>query len=162
MAQSHIAELESHSEGIKSLHLTLMSEKVYKVFGVTSNILGEPGDEIILWHRDRCGKSEQAHDILKNDFGGSHVPSYLFGVNAAWWNIAVLAMNVNNMLKKFFLPDGFQNCRMKMMRNIFYTLTGKIVHHARRITMKIYSQDIGAQLLMYALSRLDRVLQCVT
>jgi hypothetical protein len=155
MTQAHIDELESQCKNIKDLHLTLMSEKVYKVFGVASNIQDESGDEIILWARGRCGKSEQAHDILKNDFGGGHVPSYLFGVNAAWWNMAVLAMNVNNMLKMFFLPDGFQNCRMKMLRNIFYTLTGKIVHHARKITLKIYSLDAGSQVLMHALSRLE-------
>jgi hypothetical protein len=157
MTQSQIDELESHCEGIKKLHLTTMAGKTYKVFGVASNILEKPGDEIILWHRERCGKSEQAHDILKNDFGGGHVPSYLFGVNAAWWNIAVLAMNVNSMLKQFFLPAGFQKCRMKKLRNIFYTLTGKIVYHARKITLKIYSLDAGAQLLMHALSMLDRL-----
>jgi hypothetical protein len=162
MTQSHIEELESQGKGVKKLHLTLMSKKAYKVFGLASNMLGLPGDEIIFWHRGRCGKSEQAHDILKNDFGGGHVPSYMFGVNAAWWNIAVLAMNRKNMLKRFFLPDGFENCRMKALRNIFYTLTGKIVHHARRITLKIYSMDSGAKLLMYALSHLARLLPCAT
>ncbi|GHV32282.1 hypothetical protein FACS1894167_15220 [Synergistales bacterium] len=70
------------SEGIKSLHLTTMSGKIYKVFGIASNITDKPGDEIILRHHGRSGKSEQAHGILKNDFGGSHVPSHLFGVNA--------------------------------------------------------------------------------
>jgi hypothetical protein len=162
MTQPQIDELESHCEGIKKLHLTMMSEKTYKVFGIASNILDKRGDEIILWQRERCGKSEQAHDILKNDFGGSHVPSYLFGVNAAWWNIAVLAMNVNSMLKIFFLPSGYEKCRMKTLRNIFYTLTGKIVRHARKITLKIFSMDAGAQLLMYALSRLDKLLPCGT
>ena len=90
MAESHIEELESCNAEMKKLHLTLMCGKAYKVFGVASNILDKPGDGIITWHRGRCGKSEQAHDILKNNFGGSHVPSHLFGVNAAWWNIAVL------------------------------------------------------------------------
>jgi hypothetical protein len=162
ISQSHIDELESQSEGIKKLHLTQMSGKVYKVFGVASNILDQPGDEVIFWHRGRCGKSEQAHDILKNDFGGSHVPSHLFGVNAAWWNIAVLAMNVNSILKRYFLPSGFENCRMKTMREVFYTLVGKIVRHARSIKLKIWSCDSGAKLLMYALSKLDRLLPCST
>jgi hypothetical protein len=162
ISQSHIDELESQSVGIKKLHLTLMSEKVYKVFGVASNILDQAGDEIIFWHRGRCGKSEQAHDILKNDFGGSHVPSHLFGVNAAWWNIAVLAMNVNSILKRYFLPSGFENCRMKTMREVFYTLTGKVIRHARSIKLKIWSQDSGAKLLMYALSKLDSLLPCST
>jgi hypothetical protein len=31
-------------------------------------------DEIITRRRGRRGKSEQPHDVLKNDFGGSHVP----------------------------------------------------------------------------------------
>jgi hypothetical protein len=125
MARSHIEELESKSEGIKKLHLTLMDGKIYKVFGVASNILDKPGDEIITRRRGRCGKSEQAHDVLKNDFGGSHVPSRLFGVNTAWWNIAVLAMNVTGMLKMFFLPEILRDCRMKKLRNVFFTLAAK-------------------------------------
>jgi hypothetical protein len=162
MDESHIEELETGNAGLKKLHLTLMSGKIYKVFGLASNIMKQSGDEIIFWHRERSGKSEQAHDILKNDFGGSHVPSYLFGVNAAWWNISVLAMNVNNMLKKYFLPAGYENIRMKTLRNIFYTLAGKVVRHARHISLKIHSLDVGAKLLMYALRKLDRCMPCPT
>jgi hypothetical protein len=162
MAESHIEELESCNAEMKKLHLTVMDGKIYKVFGLASNILDKPGDEIITWHRGRCGKSGQAHDILKNDFGGSHVPSHLFGVNAAWWNIAVLAMNVSNMLKMFFLPEGFKDCRMKKLRHVFFTLAGKVVTHARRTVLRIWSGDTGSRLLMYALSALGRLMPCRT
>jgi hypothetical protein len=162
MDEPHIKELESGNDSMKRLHLTLMSGKIYKVFGLASNITDKAGDEIILWHRGRCGKSEQAHDILKNDFGGGHVPSHLFGVNAAWWNISVLAMNVSSLLKTYFLPEGYENVRMKTLRNIFYTLAGKVVRHARRISLKIHSLDAGAELLMYALRKLDELLPCPT
>jgi hypothetical protein len=162
MDKSHIEELESGHEAMKKLHLTLMSGKIYKVFGLASNILNKAGDEIIFWHRERSGKSEQAHDILKNDFGGGHVPSHLFGVNAAWWNISVLAMNVNVIMKRYFLPEGYENVRMKALRNIFYTLAGKVVRHARNISLKIYSLDIGAKLLIYALRKLDECLPSPT
>jgi hypothetical protein len=162
MGESHIEELETGKEGLKKLHLTLMSGKIYKVFGLASNIMDKSGDEIIFWHRGRSGKSEQAHDILKNDFGGAHVPSHLFGVNAAWWNISVLAMNVNSILKSYFLPVGYENVRMKTLRNIFYTLAGKVVRHARYISLKIHSLDVGAKLLMYALRKLDRCMPCPT
>jgi hypothetical protein len=160
--ESHIEELESHNAAMKKLHLTVMDGEIYKIFGVASNILDKPGDEIIAWHRGRCGKSEQAHDILKNDFGGSHVPSHLFGVNAAWWNIAILAMNISNMLKMFFLPEGFKDCRMKKLRHVFFTLAGKVVRHARRLALRIWSGDAGSRLLMYALSALDRAMPCKT
>jgi hypothetical protein len=162
MDESHIGELETWKEGLKKLHLTLMSGKIYKVFGLASNIMNKSGDEVIFWHRGRSGKSEQAHDILKNDFGGAHVPSRLFGVNAAWWNISVLAMNVNNILKRYFLPQGYENVRMKTLRNIFYALAGKVARHARHISLKIHSLDVGAKLLMYALRKLDRCMPCPT
>jgi len=162
ITDDEITELESKCEGLKKLHLTPMSGKIYKLFGVASNIMDKSGYEIIHWHRARCGKSEQAHDILKNEFGGSHVPSHLFGVNAAWWNIAVLTMNVCNVIKRYFLPLGYELYRMKTLRYVFFTLVGKVITHARRKILKIYSGDAGANLLMYALNKLEGAMPCVT
>ena len=162
ITDDEITELESKYEELNKLHLTPMSGKIYKLFGVASNIMGQSGYEIIHWHRARCGKSEHAHDVLKNDLGGSHVPSHLFGVNAAWWNITVLAMNVINIMKRFFLPRGYETNRMKTLRYVFFTLVGKVVTHARRKILKIYSGDAGADLLMYALNKLEGAMPCVT
>ena len=160
--EDHISELETAFPELKGLHVTLMSGKPYKLFGIASNIMSTPGDEIILWHRERCGKSEQVHDILKNEFGGGHVPSYHFGVNAVWWNIAVLSMNVINVMKRFFLPRGYESCRMKTLRYIFCTIVGKVVTHARRKILRLYSCDAGTGLLMYAINKLDLLMPCVT
>ena len=162
LSEEHIKELETACPKLKELHLTLMSGSAYKLFGVASNIMDQPGNKILHWHRERCGKSEQAHDILKNEFGGSHVPSYYFGVNAGWWNIAVLAMNVINVMKRFFLPRGYESYRMKTLRYLFFTLVGKVVTHARRKILKIYSGDVGANLLIYAQNKLDALMPCVT
>jgi hypothetical protein len=71
-------------------------------------------------------------------------------------------MNVNSMTKRYFLPRGYESLRMKSLRNIFYTLVGKVVNHARNISLKIYSLDVGAKLLMYALKKLDECLPCLT
>ena len=38
-----------------------------------------------------CGKGEEVHRVLKEDLAGGRLPSGQFGVNAAWWAIAVLA-----------------------------------------------------------------------
>ena len=120
---------------------------------------------LISYHDEvspRCGKSEHAHDVLKNNFGGSHIPSHLFGVNAAWWNIAVLAMNVCNVMKRFFLPRGYELHRMKTLRYKFFTLVGKVVTHARLKILKIYSGDAGVNLLTYALNELEGAVPCLT
>jgi len=162
MTQELLDELSQSNENMKSLHLTEMSGTAYKVFGVASNILDKPGDEIILWSRKRCGKSEQAHDVLKNELAGSHVPSHLFGVNAAWWNIGVLAMNVNNVIKRNFLPREYAEARMEKLRYAFYTLVGKMLRHARQRVLRIWSGDKASELLMYAIERLDRLLPAKT
>jgi len=57
-------------------------ERRYKLFGLVTN-RDIPGDELIWWHRKRCGKGEEMHKIMKDDLAGDHLPSARFGANAA-------------------------------------------------------------------------------
>ena len=50
----------------------------YKLFGLVTNRT-LPGDEVIRWQRERCGKSEEAHAVMKDDLAGGRLPSGLFG-----------------------------------------------------------------------------------
>ena len=50
----------------------------YKVFGVVTN-RSIASDELIWWSRQRCGKGEQVHSVLKSDLAGGRLPSGLFG-----------------------------------------------------------------------------------
>jgi hypothetical protein len=54
-------------------------------------------------HRERCGMSEEAHSVLKEDLAGGQMPSNLFGANAAWWTISILAHNLNVLMKRLIL-----------------------------------------------------------
>jgi hypothetical protein len=54
----------------------------YKLFGVITN-RKDAADQVIWWLRARCGKSEEAHSILKSDLAGGQMPSQRFGANAA-------------------------------------------------------------------------------
>ena len=60
----------------------------------------DPGDRIIWWLRERCGKSEEVHAVMKNDLAGGVLPSALFGANAAWWTIMLIALNLNVTMKR--------------------------------------------------------------
>ena len=71
----------------------------YKLFGLVTNRT-LPGDEVIRGQRERCGKSEEAHAVMKHDLAGGRLPSGLFGANAAWWAIMILAHNLNAMMKR--------------------------------------------------------------
>ena len=107
----------------------------YKLFGVVTNRT-LPGDALIRWQRERCGKSEEAHAAMKDDLAGGRLPSGLFGANAAWWAIMVLAHNLNAMMKRQVLGGDWGARRMKAMRFHLIALPGRVVHHARRLTAR--------------------------
>lgn len=48
---------------------TFGTKGAYKLFGVVTN-KKDPGDQVIWWLRERCGKSEEVHSVLKSDLAG--------------------------------------------------------------------------------------------
>jgi hypothetical protein len=90
---------------------------------------------LILRHRLRCGKREQAHDILKNDFGVNHVPSYLFGVNATRRNITALTMNVSSILR---------------LNTFCFLMTVKVCYKAKNIRSELFGLIFRGLLLVFS------------
>jgi hypothetical protein len=105
---------------------------LYKLFGVVTNRRG-PGDGVIWWLRERCGKSEEVHSALKSDLAGGQMPSGLFGANAAWWALAILAFN----LKRLALGNVWAVTRMKALRYHLIGLPGLVVSHARKLIIRL-------------------------
>ena len=108
----------------------------YKLFGLVTNRT-LPGDDVIRWQRERCGKSEEAHAVMKDDLAGGRLPSGLFGANAAWWAIMVLALNLNALMKHRVLGGDWAARRMKAMRFHLIALPGRVVRHARRLIVRL-------------------------
>jgi len=75
---------------------------IHKLFGVVTN-RKDPGDQVIWWLRERCGKSEEVHSVMKSDLAGGQLPSGLFGANSAWWALMILALNLNAAMKRLVL-----------------------------------------------------------
>lgn len=118
----------------------LMNKQHYKLYAMATN-RKDPGDVVIRWHRERCGKSEQAHDTMKNELAGSQLPSNKFGVNAAWWLIMVISMNLNSAMKRLVLAPAlgkqWAKTRLKAIRYQIINLPGRVVNHARELWIKI-------------------------
>ena len=108
----------------------------YKLFGLVTNRT-LPGDDLIRWQRERCGKSEEPHAVMKDDLAGGRLPSGLFGANAAWWAITALAHNLNAMMKSLVLGGDWAARRMKAMRFHLIALPGRVVRHARRLIVRL-------------------------
>ena len=108
----------------------------YKVFGIVTN-RDIPGDELIWWYRERCGKSEEAHSVMKEDLAGGRLPSGYFGVNAAWWHIMILALNLNSAMKRLVLGETWVGKRMKAIRFWLIKLPGRVLKRARMLRVRL-------------------------
>jgi len=108
----------------------------FKLFGVVTN-RDLPGEELIAWLRERCGKSEEAHAVMKDDLAGGRMPSWKFGANAAWWQMMLLSLNLNAIMKRHALGSSWAERRMKAVRFGIIRIAGWVVLHARRLEIRI-------------------------
>jgi hypothetical protein len=108
----------------------------YKLTAIITN-RDIPGDDLIKWYRQRCGKSEEAHSIMKEDLAGGKLLSGLFGANAAWWQIMILAFNLNSAMKRLVLGGSWVTRRLKAIRFRLINLPGRVVKHAGNLIIRL-------------------------
>ena len=125
----------------------------YQLFSLVTNRDWE-GDALIQWHRERCGKSEEAHSVMKEDFSGGKLPSGDFGENAAWWWIMILAMNFNTIMKRLVWGGSWVSRRMKAIRFSFINIPGRIVERSRELTIRLVKGHPALELYREARRRI--------
>ena len=108
------------------------------------------GEKLIHWYHKRCGKSEQAHAMMKDDLAGGKLPSADFGANAARWWVMILAFNLNAMMKKLALGEAWQPKRMKAVRFSLINLPGRIVKGSRRLIIRLTKNHPSLELMIEA------------
>ena len=123
--------------------------KRYKVFGIVTNMDWQ-GEELIHWYHQRCGKSEEAHSVMKEDLAGGKLPSNDFGENAAWWWMMILALNLNAIMKKLVLGKAWEPKRMKAIRYWLINLPGRVVSRSRSLIIRLTSTHPSLELLIKA------------
>ena len=123
--------------------------KRYKIFGIVTNMDWD-GEELIHWYHQRCGKSEEAHFVMKEDLAGGKLPSNDFGENAAWWWMMILALNLNAIMKKLVLGRAWKPKRMKAIRYWLINVPGRIVTRSRSLIIRLTSRHPSLELLIEA------------
>ncbi len=113
-----------------------LGECTYKLFGLVTNLTWD-GDKVVRWLNARCGKSEEVHAVQKDDLAGGTLPSGSFGENAAWWQLMVLAFNLNAIMKRVVLNQEWRTRRLKAVRFGLINLAGSFVMHANRTWLKV-------------------------
>ena len=132
--------LPGMTEGGQQPKLPFATEELagvtYRLSGMVTNQEGD-GAELIHWHHQRCGKSEEAHAILKTDLAGGRFPSGKFGANAAWWALVVLAYNLHIALRRLALPGSLTPKRMKALRFALIAVPGRVVARGRQLFVRL-------------------------
>ncbi len=131
-----------------------LGEQRYKLHGVVTNRLDLTGDAVVRWYRERCGKGEAVHKVLKEDLAGGVLPSGQFGANAAWWAITVLAHNLHVAAQRLLLGAGWWGKRLKAVRFALIGLPGRLVQHARSLWVRLSQGHPALALLVAARHRL--------
>ena len=113
---------------------------LYKCFAIITNRLDMAGEDLIHWHRERCGRSEQIHKTQKIDLACHNLPSKYFGVNAAWWAIMCIALNITAILENI-MGVSWRSVRLKSLRQLIINRPGNVTYHARQWIVKVSSRD---------------------
>ena len=75
--------------------------------------------------------------MMKEDLAGGKLPSGLFGANAAWWHIMILALNLNSAMKRLVLGKSWVSKRLKAIRFALINLPGRVLNHARSLIVRL-------------------------
>lgn len=108
-----------------------MNGQHYKLFAIATNRFELQGDELIAWHRQRCGHAEDLHKEQKIDLAGRYMPSKYFGINAAWWMIMVLSYDLEKIIQSL-LPSQWSHCHLNKLRRSIIAKPAKIISHSRQ------------------------------
>lgn len=106
-------------------------------FAIVSNIWEMDGKALLEWHRGKAGTIEHVHHVIKGELSGGVYPSGKHGANAAWLRIQVITHNLLQLLKAAVLPKEYANADPKRLRFSVFTCLGQVIHHARRVMLKI-------------------------
>ena len=118
----------------------------YKIHALVSN-RDMAGPELIKWFYNRCGSSEEAHGILKNDLAGGTLPCNHFHANANWWWLAVIAHNIHSAFKLLCCDESLHKSRLKRIRFHIINIPGLVIEHGRSLIVRLNAGDPAYRLL---------------
>jgi hypothetical protein len=93
--------------------------------------------EWLEMHNGRMGSIEHMNDEIKNDLGCDYTPSHEFEKNRGYFLLGVMAYNMLQILKRFYMGMETISWTVKRIRNYFINVCGKIVKTGRKFYCNI-------------------------
>lgn len=106
-------------------------------YTVIASNRGETAEETVAWYNQRGECSENRLKELKVGFQLEHLPCGQQEANAAYFRLGALSYNLFVMFKQQVLPEKWRRCQVQTVRWRLYQVAGKVVEHARGLTLKV-------------------------
>ena len=88
-------------------------------------------------HNGRMGSIEQLNKEIKTGMGCNYTPSHEFEKNRGYFLLGVLAHNMVQIMKLFYMDKSTRNWTIKTIRYQFINVCGKIIKTGRKFYCKI-------------------------
>ena len=109
-------------------------------YAVVTNLEWE-GSRLLQWQREKAGTIEHVHDELKNALGGGHMPSQRFGVNAAWFRLALMSYNIAGAIKGLCFTTEERTARFKRYRLLLVHIAGRMNRNNCVMTLRLCASE---------------------
>ena len=115
----------------------LFDESPYCYHVIVTNDFEIKPMEWLRKHNGRMGTIEHSNDEIKNGLGCNYAPSHEFEKNRGYFLIGILAYNMLEILKRFYLGVSTIKWRVKKIRFQFFNVCGKITKSGRKFSCNI-------------------------
>ena len=134
----------------------------YKIQVIATNrpIAAIAGSDLIFWYWKRCGHSEGAHDVLKNELSGGVLPCNNFHANAIWWWIAVISHNIHTMFKRLCCDVSWHASRLKRIRYQIINIPGRVLERGRQLYIRLTAGHPSFDLFQLIRDSISRLRAC--
>ena len=109
----------------------------WRYHAIASNRENEDAATTMEWYSKRGDHSENRIKDLKIGFGMDYMPCGTFSANAVFFSIGVLTYNLYLGFRSAALGSGWERSQVQTVRWRLFQTAGKIVHHGRRVYLKI-------------------------
>lgn len=131
----------------------------YKIHAIVTN-RNIAATELIPWYWKRCGHSEGAHDVLKNELSGGVLPCSHFHANANWWWLAVISHNIHSIFKVLCCDASWHSSRLKRMRFYIINIPGRILERGRELYIRLSAGHVSYALFQMIRKAISRLRPC--
>jgi hypothetical protein len=134
----------------------------YKVQVIVTNrtLVDITGTDLVSWYWKRCGHSEGAHDVLKNELSGGVFPSNNFHANALWWWIAVISHNIHAMFKRLCCDSSWWPSKLKRIRYNIINIPGRVLERGRELYIRLTADHPSIALFDSIRKAISRLRAC--